>query len=410
MVQLDMLEPEDAPPEAFVIKDHLVTDTSEEQEAVEDSCRHCFARTSGRSDNLHVAEHISYLRTKLEPLPYPFVSLDASHPWLVYWPLNGLSLLGTDIDDLVEGAVQAILACISPDGGFGGGNRQLSHLAATYASVNALALTGDEAAWAQLDTQAIYKWMLGLKAKDGSFAMSDGGETDPRSTYCALATAALLDILTPELVAGVGDYIRSCQTYEGGFSNVPLTEAHGGYAFCALASLCLIGRPSETIPKYSDVDLLVRWLSRRQYGVEGGFSGRTNKLVDVCYSHWVGGCWALVEAALGVGSQSIWDREALQRYIKCCCQEPAGGLRDKPGKRPDAYHTNYALCGLSAAQYKYSFVDRYDAVLGDYSLMWSSRPLKSNNHMDVVPINPVHVLPEGAAEKFHAFFRSRRTS
>jgi protein farnesyltransferase subunit beta len=32
----------------------------------------------------------------------------------------------------------------------------------------------------------------------------------------------------------------------------------------------------------------------------GGFKGRTNKLVDGCYSWWVGGSFALL-AALGVG-------------------------------------------------------------------------------------------------------------
>lgn len=32
----------------------------------------------------------------------------------------------------------------------------------------------------------------------------------------------------------------SCQTYEGGFSGCPGLEAHGGYAFCGLASLVLL--------------------------------------------------------------------------------------------------------------------------------------------------------------------------
>lgn len=35
----------------------------------------------------------------------------------------------------------------------------------------------------------------------------------------------------------------------------------------------------------------------------GGFRGRTNKLVDGCYSWWVGGCVALVEGLLGVGGR-----------------------------------------------------------------------------------------------------------
>lgn len=91
-----------------------------------------------------------------------------------------------------------------------------------------------------------------------------------------------------------------------------------------------------------DLPLLLSWLSARQYAPEGGFSGRTNKLVDGCYSHWVGGCWPLLQSALDgkprstesplntVGS--LFSREGIDRYILGCCQSPHGGLRDKPGK------------------------------------------------------------------------------
>ncbi len=100
--------------------------------------------------------------------------------------------------------------------------------------------------------------------------------------------------------------------------------------------------------------LLVSWLSARQYAPEAGFSGRTNKLVDGCYSHWVGGCWPLLEACLNGPSLSVSPRETkerpklapassvghlyssegLIRYILCCCQDQSnrGGLRDKPSQ------------------------------------------------------------------------------
>lgn len=51
--------------------------------------------------------------------------------------------------------------------------------------------------------------------------------------------------------------------------------------------------------------LVTRWLVNMQ-GTEielGGFKGRTNKLVDACYSWWVGGCFPLLRA-LGVGINS----------------------------------------------------------------------------------------------------------
>ena len=41
----------------------------------------------------------------------------------------------------------------------------------------------------------------------------------------------------------------------------------------------------------------------------------------------------------------------MQEYILLCAQAPHGGLRDKPGKHPDAYHTCYNLSGLAAAQH-----------------------------------------------------------
>lgn len=38
-------------------------------------------------------------------------------------------------------------------------------------------------------------------------------------------------------------------------------------------------------------------------------------------------------------------------YVCRCCQQARGGLKDKPGKSADYYHTCYCLSGLAAAQY-----------------------------------------------------------
>ena len=45
--------------------------------------------------------------------------------------------------------------------------------------------------------------------------------------YCLLAVATMLNIMTPELVAGLPEFIISCQTYEGGFGNASFP----GWAF-----------------------------------------------------------------------------------------------------------------------------------------------------------------------------------
>jgi protein farnesyltransferase subunit beta len=148
-----------------------------------------------------------------------------------------------------------------------------------------------------------------------------------------------------------------------------------------------------------DVERLYRWASSMQgLPVEGGgFKGRTNKLVDGCYSWWVGGLFSLLEDIMGawhrvqsvpvhVGEKGLaqadsdeWTdeehelfnrrksrliscsscdlfietmfAEALQSFVLVSSQADAGGLRDKPGRPADAYHTLYNLSGLSAAQH-----------------------------------------------------------
>jgi protein farnesyltransferase subunit beta len=47
----------------------------------------------------------------------------------------------------------------------------------------------------------------------------------------------------------------------------------------------------------------------------------------------------------------LLDRRRLQTYVLACCQSPDGGMRDKPGKARDLYHTCYCLSGLSSAQH-----------------------------------------------------------
>ena len=47
----------------------------------------------------------------------------------------------------------------------------------------------------------------------------------------------------------------------------------------------------------------------------------------------------------------LYNAAALQGWLLACCQQASGGLRDKPGKRADYYHTCYCLSGLSSAQH-----------------------------------------------------------
>ncbi|KAE8144308.1 beta subunit of farnesyltransferase [Aspergillus avenaceus] len=387
-------------------------------------------------------EHVGYLYDSLEDYPGTFVALDASRPWMIYWALAGLTLLGEDVSRFRERVVASIKPMQNLTGGFGGGHGQTSHCAPTYAAVLSLAMVGGEEAFQVIDRKAMWRWLGRLKQPDGGFRISEGGEEDVRGAYCAMVAISLLDLpltLPPEagarqhgldtFTSGLSDYLSRCQTFEGGISGSPGSEAHGAYAFCALAALCILGKPEVSISRCMDVPLLLSWLSARQYAPEGGFAGRTNKLVDGCYSHWVGGCWPLIQSAIN-GSQpatapsqtstgSLYSREGLARYILACCQAKHGGLRDKPGKHPDSYHTCYTLTGLSTVQHHHFHTDASVSSKDEFSsaFSWKCLPISASedhgsdqsvfNESDrLTAFHPLYVIPHKAVEDMRLWFEN----
>lgn len=207
--------------------------------------------------------------------------------------------------------------------------------------------------------------------------------------------ATLLDLLTPELLRNVDEFLAACQTYEGGFAcsaysfdegRSAMAEAHGGYTSCAVLSHFMLksvvaGGPlaslGDRFPAPIDVKGAIRWgaMMQGEASEAGGFRGRSNKLVDGCYSWWVGGTLPVLEELsrevprpadgddewVDVPSPSLFNRVALQEYVLLAAQRTGvvedgeerngGGLRDKPGKSPDLYHTCNNLAGLSIAQH-----------------------------------------------------------
>jgi protein farnesyltransferase subunit beta len=146
-----------------------------------------------------------------------------------------------------------------------------------------------------IDTKELYTFLKSMKQANGSFRMHDGGEVDIRGSYCAMNIAYLTGILTDELKGNVADFIGTCQSYEGGLGPLPGVEGHGGYTFCGLAALMILNRVDIL-----DVEKCVDWLVKRQ---DGGFQGRTNKLVDGCYSFWQGCSLILLETHLAQKGQ-----------------------------------------------------------------------------------------------------------
>ncbi|XP_030953974.1 protein farnesyltransferase subunit beta isoform X1 [Quercus lobata] len=413
--------------------------------------------------------HLEYLTRGLKRLDPSFCVLDANRPWLCYWILHSIALLGDYVEHEVENNVVDFLSrCQDPNGGYGGGPGQLPHLATTYAAVNALITVGGErslssinrwsvmfevshffcncAYWSHFEPsdmgfkifcrEKVYMFLKRMKQPSGAFRMHDAGEIDVRACYTAISVASVLNILDDELIQNVGDYILSCQTYEGGISGEPGAEAHGGYTFCGFATMILINEVNRL-----DLAGLLDWVAFRQ-GREGGFQGRTNKLVDSCYSFWQGGAFALLQRLhaildeqlvnfgpqTGVASdisggeessdgtqvddktchfklggtnascpvnlnsigynfvkqpgemEALYHRWSLQQYILLCAQDMEGGLKDKPGKRRDFYHTCYSLSGLSLSQHSWSQDEDApplpNAVMGPYAnLLERTHPL-----------------------------------
>ncbi|KAJ4824718.1 hypothetical protein Tsubulata_045530, partial [Turnera subulata] len=103
-----------------------------EQWAVQDLVFRIYSMWSRADPNVRTAllelnreEHIQYLTNGLRHLGPAFVSLDANRPWLCYWMLHSLALLGESLDDELENnAIDFLNRCQDPNGGYGGGPGQ----------------------------------------------------------------------------------------------------------------------------------------------------------------------------------------------------------------------------------------------------------------------------------------------
>jgi hypothetical protein len=116
-------------------------------------------------------------------------------------------------------------------------------------------------------------------------------------------------------------------------------------------------------------------------------------------------------------SNPCFNARALQCWVLRACQQLKGGLRDKPGKSADYYHTCYCLSGLTAAQHMQGGgvlgpavgAGRAPPAAGDAASASGSRgprgvpPSKSNELAAADPLLNVVVDRLAAAQ---AFFRA----
>lgn len=116
-------------------------------------------------------------------------------------------------------------------------------MAPTYAAVNSLCMIGTPSAYRAINRDTLVKFLFSVREPDGSYRMHVDGETDVRGAYCAISCAKLTNVpaaVFAKLFDKTGDWVATCQTYEGGFGGAPDLEAHGGYTFCGIAALALL--------------------------------------------------------------------------------------------------------------------------------------------------------------------------
>lgn len=329
--------------------------------------------------------HTNYFLKALKPLPQIYQSsLYASQPWLLFWSLNSLDLLDTlPTDDIFRQCIKKFLgSCFDEDyGGYGGGPGQVAHLAATYASVMTLCIIGE---MDSVDVGKVIGFVRRMKDwKSGGFSVSENGEADVRGLYFAVVVGRLLGVgVDDEIWEGCEGFVRNLQAFDGGLGGDFGNEGHGGYTYCGVASLELLGLLEKG--RGIDVGLVREWGVFRQMGFEGGFQGRCNKLVDACYSFWVAATLQILRVK--------FDGSLLLDYLLRFSQDEEGGMRDKPQLKRDYYHSCYGLCGVSLAQH------------------WGDAKNIAGKQDRVKKLNVLFCLCEDTAENALGFFKKKSQS
>jgi geranylgeranyl transferase type-1 subunit beta len=258
---------------------------------------------------------------------------------IAYFSLNGLAMIGK-LDSVLSDERRAEIidwVCSHQVGGFRSSachstpshSVEESHGMMAYSSLMSLLLLGDDLG--RVDTARILEGLRSLQLPSGasrSHPICFG--SDIRFSFCAAAVTKVLG--STNGIDKAIDYIASCQTYEGGFGQHPLDEAHGGSTCCAIAAL-------DRVPNRR---MLAYWLSQRQ---SDGFNGRSHKLTDTCYSFWVGSPIKV----LG-WFDDIVNRESLSAFIfSNYCDN--GQFRANWQSEPDLLHTHFSLSGLSLLEF-----------------------------------------------------------
>lgn len=151
----------------------------------------------------------------------------------------------------------------------------------TYTALLSLLILEDDLS--RLNRVQILSSISKCQQTNGSFAASHRSkECDMRFLFCACAISYILGDWTGIDIKKAIEYISKSKNYDGGYGVGPAKESHGGSTYCVVASLALLNR-LDILTKNS----LLHWLISKQ---NEGFHGRINKPDDTCYGFWIGSC------------------------------------------------------------------------------------------------------------------------
>ncbi|CAK9010830.1 Geranylgeranyl transferase type-1 subunit beta (Geranylgeranyl transferase type I subunit beta) (GGTase-I-beta) (Type I protein geranyl-geranyltransferase subunit beta) [Durusdinium trenchii] len=298
--------------------------------------------------------HARFFAMLLGVLPQQVTSLDSNRLLLVYFCVSALDVLGRldlvkdpqrIVDWVLRNQVRVTDANGEGSGGFVGGgfngpmrsDEEVSrfhqaHVTMTYTALLVLTILGDDLS--RIDKEAVVRGLRAVQQEDGSFqAVKFGTEKDMRFVFCACAVSFMLQDWRGVDIERTTAFIKSSQTYDGGFGILPDQEAHGGATYTALASLKLMGKLDAV-----DRELAERFLAARQVG---GFNGRINKVPDTCYTFWVGGSMQIL------GVQDLIDAPSAREFVMTCEHAQTGGFSKVPGVSPDILHAHFSVLGMS---------------------------------------------------------------
>mmetsp|Transcript_32423 Transcript_32423/g.67021 ORF Transcript_32423/g.67021 Transcript_32423/m.67021 type:complete len:395 (-) Transcript_32423:797-1981(-) len=318
-----------------------------------------------------------FLTQHFEKYGYFIPSFSHTQPWFFFWLTNAIDLIGYN----PKGYSRKNPESLKIDFIFSKGKNLKSLLGSPsllvlYSAILSHSFLSENRRPSNLyDFKNIYYFLRKIETKNRSFRAYFLGEHDPRGLYCVLIISSICNILTPELIPRIKDFLTNHRNYDGGVSVDKSREGHCGIAFCFLASL-LFFPPNEPFQRINHQ--IKNWISEKESILDFGFHGRFSKISDSCYSFWVGAISIILSIPFSYKLRNTGSSYR-ERYSL--------GWADKLGKSPDLYHFSYFLCGLSL----FNFSKKMDRLWVKQNFSKKKTSLQIG---DLPKLNPVFGLRE----------------